>query len=139
MSTGAELELLDSADPAGRDKPATRVRDPWDDAEGGRLLCRFCGSEVTARGWACPVQGCHEHSFVNPHGYLYRIACFRLAPGCVPWGPEIAEYSWFPGATWQIAHCAGCGSHLGWSFRTQEERFHGLIMDRLVEQARGEV
>ena len=137
MAAGTPWLLLDEHAPAG--VLGTRVRpvDPWDEAEGSRLLCGKCGHAITVAGWSLQVAGAGEHSFVNPHGYLYRIGCFRLAPGCVPWGEEHAEYSWFPGTTWQIAHCGGCGAHLGWSFPGTDTRFHGLILDRLVQEARG--
>ncbi len=130
--------LLDKDAPAATKRPEAKLRDPWDGAEGGRLLCRRCGLAITASGWAREVAGAHEHSFVNPHGYLFRIGCFRRAPGCAPHGEEHAEYTWFPGYTWQMAQCGRCSVHLGWGFRGRSDAFHGLVLDRLVREARGE-
>lgn len=114
------------------------MSDAWSGASGPRLLCARCGHPVTAGGWRQRVGGAHEHSFVNPHGFLYRIGCFAQAPGCVSRGEEHGEYSWFAGFTWQIAHCGRCDAHLGWGFRSSDRGFHGLVLDRLVEQGSGE-
>lgn len=128
--------LLLEHDPAARDaaRPEVRARDPWDEAHGPRLICARCGHPISAGGWALEVAGAHGHSFVNPHGYLYRVGCFRHAPGCAPQGEAQSEYSWFPGYSWQIAVCGGCGAHLGWAFAGREPAFHGLILDRLTPQ-----
>jgi hypothetical protein len=131
------MRLLEHDAPAATRRPEVRAVDPWQGAEGARLLCARCGHPITASGWARDVDGHHEHSFFNPHGYLFRIGCFRQAPGCVPRGEEHAAYSWFDGFTWQIAHCLGCDTHLGWGFRGAEDRFHGLVLDRLVQQVDG--
>lgn len=132
------MRLLEHDAPASTRRPQARAEDPWSGAEGGRLLCARCGHPVTALGWARDVAGGHHHSFVNPHGYLYRIGCFGLAPGCTPRGEVVAEYTWFPGYAWQIAHCGGCDTHLGWGFVGRADRFHGLVLDRLVREQRGE-
>jgi hypothetical protein len=86
---------------------------------------------VTSPAWALAVAGAHEHRFVNPHGFLFQVGCFREAPGCAPEGGEHEEYTWFPGWRWQIARCAGCAAHLGWAFVGRDPRFHGLVLDRL--------
>ncbi len=81
--------------------------------------------------------GCHEHTFTNPGGWVYRIGCFRRAPGCAQAGEFTEAYSWFPGQAWRYALCAGCRTHLGWVYRqaggeASEAEFYGLILDRLV-------
>ncbi len=128
--------LLDRHPPEGQGDQRARTEpgDPWDDASGPRLLCARCGHAVTAGDWAISKAGAHGHSFINPHGYLFHIGCFRLAPGCVPRGDEHSEYSWFPGYAWCMAHCAGCEAHLGWSFSGSGLPFFGLILDRLVQR-----
>jgi hypothetical protein len=138
MCPGSPVLLLEDEAPEGVLLTEPRPRDPWDDAEGPRLRCARCGHVITASGWAMQVGGSHEHSFVNPHGFLYRIGCFACAPGSVPCGDEHSAYSWFPGYAWQIAHCGACEAHLGWGFRGAADRFYGLILDRLVQQAGGE-
>ena len=80
------------------------------------------------------MSGGHSHTFANPHGFLFHApACFAVAPGCDVISDATAEYSWFPGYAWQVAVCRGCGTHLGWLFRSTDSRFHALIVDRLAE------
>lgn len=123
--------LLDRA--AAQDARARRAapRGPWHGAGSERLLCAACDAPISAQTWALTVEGAHEHRFVNPHGYLFHVGCFRHAPGCRPQGDEHAEYSWFPGRRWQLAGCATCSVHLGWGFLGREPTFFGLILDRL--------
>ena len=97
------------------------------------LACAACLAAVTTTDARIEVGGQHEHSFVNPHGYTYRIGCFASAPGCAGDGPSSTFWTWFPGYAWQIAYCARCGEHLGWVFRSEAHRFLGLILDRLTE------
>lgn len=99
----------------------------------GVLLCAACRHPVTDDRQRIRVADQHEHVCTNPHGFVYRIGCFREAPGCAGVGPHDSAFSWFPGYTWQIALCRGCHGHLGWRFRAGPDRFHGLILDRLVE------
>jgi hypothetical protein len=104
-----------------------------DDAVGGgrRLLCRACGHPITTEADRTTVEGAHEHVKRNPAGFVFRIGCFRAAPGAVGWGDAFAEHTWFGGYTWQIALCAGCGVHLGWAFGGKASAFHGLVTERL--------
>ena len=66
---------------------------------------------------------------------MYRIGCFRRAPGCAQAGEPTFEYTWFPGHSWRLALCAGCRAHLGWAFQGGQDAFFGLILDRLVGAA----
>lgn len=77
------------------------------------------------------MAGAHEHTFVNPAGYAFHIGCFGAAPGCAHAGDEDPTFSWFPGWTWQLALCARCGAHLGWTYRNAAQRFWGLILAAL--------
>jgi hypothetical protein len=110
--------------------------------EGG-LLCFACGHPITSERQRFAAGGAHEHTFTNPAGWVYRIGCFRSAPGCAQAGEFTEEYSWFPGQAWRYALCAGCRTHLGWVFRgasagaggaagSAPPEFYGLILDRLV-------
>ena len=103
-----------------------------DRGRGHILVCRRCRAPVTDQGAAIEVSDSHEHYFVNPHGYDFRIGCFALAPGCIGHGPATGEFTWFPGYTWQMASCRGCTQHLGWRFRSPRQNFFGLILDRLL-------
>lgn len=95
------------------------------------VRCRACGHVVTTTSARIDVDGAHRHERVNPSGLLFRIACFRGAPGCVAHGEASTFWSWFPGYSWTIALCSGCHAHLGWSFARDEGGFHGLIVERL--------
>lgn len=101
--------------------------------EGGdRYYCRVCGALITTGGDRTEIDGGHAHTFVNPAGYIFRIGCFRSAPGCLIIGEPTREYSWFAGRFWRLAACALCTTHLGWAYGNGETReFFGLILDRL--------
>lgn len=97
------------------------------------LVCLQCGKHITDESRRVSISGAHRHTFSNPHGHVYDIACFDSAVGCLGAGPPSGEFAWFKGYTWQIAICAGCMAHLGWFFQSSGQHyFYGLIMDRLV-------
>lgn len=96
------------------------------------LLCAGCRHPVTTERERMQVRDRHEHTCANPHGFVYRIGCFRQAPGCVAVGAPDHDFSWFPGYAWQVALCRRCQVHLGWRFRAGGDGFHGLVLDRLV-------
>ncbi len=99
------------------------------------LVCLQCGAAIASPEARIEVKGAHEHAFFNPHGVIFRIGCFNEAPGCAPVGQASAEFSWFPGRLWRVAHCRGCQAHLGWSFLCADApAFYGLILDRLTER-----
>jgi hypothetical protein len=96
------------------------------------LRCAACAAEVTPRKAAISVNGAHEHEFMNPSGFRFRVACFATAPGCAPDGPRESVWSWFPGHAWQVELCRACRVHLGWSFHAPSgASFWGLIADRV--------
>lgn len=112
---------------------------PRRDGEGEvHLVCVHCRGFVTEPAARAEVQGEHRHTFANPHGFIFHIACFSQAPGARPVGAPSLEFPWFTGFTWQVDLCAQCGIHLGWFFQSSERSFHGLIADRLVEQEAGQ-
>jgi hypothetical protein len=98
------------------------------------ILCAACRAPVTTRADRTTMRGEHEHYVVNPHGYDFRVGCYRSAPGCLPVGEPSADFSWFPGFRWQIALCAACSTHLGWRFTGGNAPFFALIIDRLDEE-----
>ena len=100
---------------------------PGDDS----LRCAACDHRITDRGYRSEMGGAHEHTFVNPAGFSFRIGCFIAAPGCKHAGTPSEAFSWFPGWKWQIAICDNCHTHLGWLFRCGGEQFHGLIVAAL--------
>lgn len=99
---------------------------------GDRYYCRLCGALITTGGESAEVDGGHVHTFVNPSGYIFRIGCFRSAPGCRTYGEPTSEYTWFAGRSWSLAVCGRCAAHLGWTYdRGATREFFGLILDRL--------
>ncbi len=104
-------------------------------ASGRRLVCRQCGHLITHQAARFAKKGDHEHVVFNPHGLVFRIGCFRAAPGCHLQPPASHDFSWFPGYAWTIARCQGCQAHLGWMFTgaAMPPSFYGLILPRLRE------
>jgi hypothetical protein len=101
----------------------------------GRLLaCAFCRRPITTDGARIEVGGAHSHSFSNPEGVRFRIGCFADAFGLAPVGARSRYWTWFPGFSWQVELCGGCGEQLGWLYRSADSAFHGLILDRLIEK-----
>lgn len=117
--------------PPARERPRADERDA--EAAGARLACYRCLSPVTDGSRRIAASGSHAHRFVNPHGIEFEIGCFASAPGCIGQGASSSYWSWFPGFAWRVALCVGCREHLGWSFRSAESLFFGLILERLVE------
>ena len=97
------------------------------------LVCNSCATPITFEEARIEERGSHEHHFFNPHGIVYEIGCFNMAPGCRVVGESSSEFSWFPGYLWQVGCCVSCQNHLGWRFFTADSQgFHGLILDRLA-------
>ncbi len=129
------VSLLDADGRGLSPEDAARVESLLDEADAGggeRLRCGFCGHPITARSSRLEVDGAHEHRRINPAGFVYRIGCFRAAPGCTAEGEPTEHWSWFPGYAWQVALCRSCRGHLGWAFRMESSAFYGLIVTRLV-------
>ena len=126
--------------PDGRQRSPSRderveVLEREQDISGRQLLCTYCETPVTSLAARRDVEGAHIHTFTNPHGIVFRIGCFASAPGCLASGELSDHFTWFPGYSWQIALCGACKIHLGWRFLSGRDAFHGLIGDRLVEEA----
>jgi hypothetical protein len=112
------------------DEIETTERDMPEKADA--LLCAACRHPITNLRERISVNERHAHVFANPHGYIYQIGCFAAAPGCALIGDETAFFSWFPGYAWQIALCGYCAAMVGWGFRSQDSRFYGLILEKLI-------
>lgn len=120
--------------PAQGSRIATRAgaRDERSGADDDALVCAACEHRITSQDLREERAGSHEHTFVNPGGYVHHIGCFAAASGCVHPGAVETAFSWFPGWSWQIAECGRCRTHLGWLFRCAGEQFHGLLVEKLV-------
>ncbi|MDR3089060.1 MAG: hypothetical protein LBU39_04500 [Desulfobulbaceae bacterium] len=99
-----------------------------------RLLCARCGHFISRRDEAISIDGGHEHTFCNPSGIVFIVRLFCHAPGCRFHGEASREFSWFSGHSWRLAHCGGCGQHLGWLFLGEREEFVALIASAIREQ-----
>ena len=130
---GATVHCLKGQPTTPVGAPRTTPLRAEEEGEGKVLACAICRQRITTIAARIEVGGAHEHTFVNPHGFRFHIGCFARAVGCVPVGESSSYWTWFPGYTWQIEQCSSCGEHLGWLFRTDDHRFHGLILDRLLE------
>jgi hypothetical protein len=134
MVAPVPLRLLERSPrrPGGALRPSEKTAPV--DHEDRLLLCAACGHGITSASACTTRSGRHSHTFANPHGFVFHIGCFATAPGCRASSTPSIDFTWFPGFAWQIGVCRGCGEHLGWLFRSAEDTFCGLILDRLVEQ-----
>ena len=98
------------------------------------IYCRQCHQVITSDEHRISRGGAHTHTFANPNGLVFNIACFKLVTGCAYTGPFSQEFTWFKGYQWRIVVCSMCLNHLGWYFVSGSgDSFHGLIIDRLLE------
>ncbi len=98
------------------------------------IYCRQCHQVISSDEQRIIREGTHEHTFANPNGLIFNIACFRLVTGCAYAGTFSQEFTWFTGYQWRIVICTMCLTHLGWLFVSGgADCFHGLIIDRLIE------
>ena len=68
------------------------------------LFCAACRAPITSLRERISVNERHEHVFANPHGYIYQIGCFAVAPGCALIGEETAFFFVVSGIC--VADCA---------------------------------
>ncbi|OQX19051.1 MAG: hypothetical protein BWK76_05675 [Desulfobulbaceae bacterium A2] len=111
--------------------PGTRVGPAAlaDDEES--LRCSLCQLAITSPAAAVSRRDRHQHTFCNPMGLVFEIACYAAAPGCLVHGQPSNEFCWFEGYVWQLGACRRCHAHLGWHFSAGDDAFFGLIRDRL--------
>ena len=98
------------------------------------ICCRQCHQVISSTDHRVIRDGSHEHTFANPNGLVFNIACFRSVTGCAYAGPLSQEFTWFKGYQWRVVMCNMCLTHLGWLFvSASADSFHGLIIDKLIE------
>lgn len=106
-----------------------------DQSSDDAIYCVECGQVVTRGRWRLSIDG-HEHVFFNPNGNVFRVLCFREAPGLRHQGEPSGDFTWFRGYDWNFAFCGGCGAHTGWRYTATGEQlppvFFGLIKERLT-------
>ena len=111
--------------------PASAPEDAPSSEDAQGIRCSYCSTVITHHHEALRIDNRHEHAFFNPAGIAFELRCFRTAQGVVPSGPSTAEFTWFPGYSWQVVLCAACHIHLGWLY-TGATSFFGLIATRLI-------
>lgn len=97
------------------------------------IVCAACGHAITHARAAAAIDGAHEHTFVNAHGYVHQLRCFYEAAGCALAGRATLEWTWFAGYAWRFALCGGCGRHVGWRYERGDDSFYGLITTAVTE------
>jgi hypothetical protein len=130
------IRLLETTEVAPRKRVRTAGRTGLATDPDTPVACAACGHPVTHRNARLAVNGTYEHSFMNPHGFSFHIACFKTAPGCKQSGIPTHEHSWFKGYSWRYALCSQCHEHLGWHYIGNGDDFYGLIKSRLIENPR---
>lgn len=84
------------------------------------LRCMNCGSAISQMRHVFSVGGSDgtTGAYVNEYGVVHQTMTLRKVDGNVvcTGRPETRD-TWFPGYSWQIAHCSICSAHLGWKFR----------------------
>ncbi|MFO0555721.1 MAG: cereblon family protein [Polyangiaceae bacterium] len=100
------------------------------------IACAACDHVITTERERVERFGGHAHDRVNPAGIAFRILLFARAPGARLVDSPSPEFAWFPHHLWQIALCARCRSHLGWSFASPDgdgggRGFFGLREDAI--------
>ena len=101
------------------------------------LACAGCRRVITSTSDRIDMNGSHEHVLVNPDDEQFLIGCFESASGLRCIGPSSLEFTWFAGYSWQSEVCGACRSFLGWLYRRADHRFHGLVLDALLEVDEG--
>ena len=85
------------------------------------LRCKHCGAPISQMKHVFSVTGTSgtAGNYVNAYGVNHQTITLRSVDYdvlCVG-QPETKE-SWFPGYSWQIAHCPICFEHLGWKYQS---------------------
>ena len=103
-------------------------------SEGDHFIrCAQCLNPITSPEEQMEMNGAHRHTFANPHGILFEVACFRSAGGCRHLGPATDDFTWFKGYAWRISVCDKCLLHVGWHYLSPgTNSFYGLITERIV-------
>jgi hypothetical protein len=96
------------------------------------VRCIACLTPLADTADATRVDGHHHHSFVNPHGFIYRIRCYAAARNVSMHGTPSDAFTWFRGFTWTIIDCTACATHVGWRFEGTASTFFALIADKVT-------
>jgi len=96
------------------------------------LVCRRCGGQVADQSdiFSMSKEG-PQGAYVNPHGAVHETLTVYKSKNLRLLGQPSTEYSWFPGYSWTITECSGCGDHTGWKFiatskKLNPDKFYGF-------------
>lgn len=114
--------------------PGAKIETDVADEEDDAIYCAACGHLATRGRWRIAMNGDHRHTVFNPAGVVFRVVCFKEAPGVGAVGEPSGDFTWFRGYDWQVALCRGCNGHLGWQYAGEKEPqvFFGLIQTKLA-------
>lgn len=127
------IEIIDVIDKArqGSDAELERRKERTRPRDNEYVYCATCSSVLALRRDRIEMNGAHEHTCTNPHGFTFHLGCYAQALGCTIAGQPMAADTWFPGFQWRLAACSECNVHLGWYFDRGEAFFYGLILNRI--------
>jgi hypothetical protein len=121
-------QLHSDAESIPDDAPSPEEGTSW-------IVCRQCRKRLTKSSHGLSIDGSHLHTFANPSGIVFEIACYYPVSGIALVGMRSNDFAWFSGHSWQIGICSGCRTHLGWLFSGPQARlFYALIIDRIIEE-----
>ena len=128
--------MIDVIDKTGQasstDREASKEKQRQEDK--GYVYCATCSAVLASHTDRIEVNGSHDHTCTNPHGFTFHLGCYAQALGCSISGQPMAADTWFAGFQWRLATCSECSVHLGWYFERQEDFFYGLILDRIQQE-----
>jgi hypothetical protein len=96
------------------------------------ILCANCLANITSQEFLFFVDGRNVFRFTNPSGITFLIRLFSKAVGSVEKEIPTEQFSWFPGFSWNFAHCQKCETHLGWKYYSRDKNFFGLIENKIL-------
>jgi len=91
------------------------------------IVCRRCHKQLGDQAYIFSMSSeGPQGAFVNPGGVVHETLTLYRAKNLRLVGHPSAEYSWFPGYSWTITECGGCGSHIGWKFTSSTKKLNPI-------------
>jgi hypothetical protein len=139
QTSNTPLDLLFETKRSPIERPGVEI-DSETDADNQEdedwYVCRNCRHKLTRPSYRITIQGGHTHTFANPSGLVFEIACFNSAQGYSFIGSASTEFAWFSGFSWRIMICSSCLTHLGWYFSSPSgSSFFAFILDKIRFQS----
>jgi hypothetical protein len=135
--TPPAVQLLQRGAEKPRKNVHARTKARTEETPPRRYRCRACLTPLCTREDDLPVGGALLHEEVNPGGFRHLFLTVARCAHVRSVGEPTLEHTWFPGYTWEVILCEGCGAALGWCYcavdRRSPARFYGLIVDAILE------